>query len=302
MKNTYAKLQEKRSATMKLEAIEKVIYDVEANVFKLEELMKKEQKDVERLEKGGLTSMFFTILGDKEVRLDKERREAHEAKVKYDSALYQLNVMEADKEHYENVIASLQGIEEVYAKMLNEKLSVLKNNAEVVRAEEALISSNMLIKEIREAISAGQDAFKIADEAMAKLEEAESWSTVDLISDSFIFDMIKYGSMNDAEKLIQQLQAKLNRFKVELTDVKVEMNIVIALDGFMKVADILFDNIFTDFMVRDHIEQALTSLDKTMLSIHEVLQKLDALLVKEQEEKARREDILANLVMNSEIQ
>ena len=49
-------------------------------------VFRKEQDDVDRLEKGGLRALLLSLTGDREVRLSKERREALAAKLQYDQA------------------------------------------------------------------------------------------------------------------------------------------------------------------------------------------------------------------------
>ena len=63
---------------------------LEARVEELAVVLHDERADVERLEAGGLTAFFYSLLGKGEEKLDKERREAAAAALKYESAAREL--------------------------------------------------------------------------------------------------------------------------------------------------------------------------------------------------------------------
>ena len=59
-------------------------------VDELAKILAKEQKDVEKIEGVSLSSIFFNIVGKREERIDKEKREAYAAALKYDNAKREL--------------------------------------------------------------------------------------------------------------------------------------------------------------------------------------------------------------------
>ena len=65
-----------RQLTSRLQAEEKALQVMEATLTK-------EQRDVEALEREGLTSMFRKFLGDREEKLEKEREEYLKASLRY---------------------------------------------------------------------------------------------------------------------------------------------------------------------------------------------------------------------------
>ena len=91
---------------------------------------------------------------------------------------------------------------------------------------------------------------------------------------------------------------ELRRFKTELTDVEINADLQVTVDGFMRFADYFFDNLFTDWAVLDHISQAQEQVKDTRKQIKRVLSRLkrmnadlDAQL---EDEKERREQIAIN--------
>ena len=81
--------------------------------------------------------------------------------------------------------------------------------------------------------------------------------------DSFWVDMQKHEHIHTAQDLIQDLRDELRRFKTELADVSIEGDIQIEMDDFSEFADWFFDNIFTDWDIKDKIENSLSQADDT---------------------------------------
>lgn len=62
----------------------------------LDEVRIKEEHDVEKMEGGSLASFFCNVVGKRDEKLDKERQEAYEARVKYDAAFSDLTSLAGD--------------------------------------------------------------------------------------------------------------------------------------------------------------------------------------------------------------
>ena len=94
----------------------------------LAKILAKEQKDVEKIEGVSLSSVFFSMVGKREERIDKEKREAYAATLKYDNAKRELEEVNREIELRENEFNSLVGCEDRYKKIFNEKVNYIKNN------------------------------------------------------------------------------------------------------------------------------------------------------------------------------
>ena len=64
--------------------------------------------------------------------------------------------------------------------------------------EEKIIFQKTRKKELDEAVRAGRRAQDIAVEIMNSLDEAKSWSTIDIIGGGIMPDMIKYDAIGNA--------------------------------------------------------------------------------------------------------
>ena len=112
-------------------------------------------------------------------------------------------------------------------------------------------------REIDEAIAAGEDALASLEEARKTLKSASNWSLADIFGGGFITTAIKHSRIDDARDQIEQARRDLVRFSSELKDVR-NLNLPdIDIDGFLSLADYLFDGAVADVLVQSRIQDAL---------------------------------------------
>ena len=90
-------------------------------VGQLDKKRLKEQKDVEKIEGGSLAAFFYEIAGKKEEKLSKERKEAYEAQVKYDTAMQEWKLVDDNIRSYERELDALENIEKWSAIFADDK-------------------------------------------------------------------------------------------------------------------------------------------------------------------------------------
>lgn len=275
----YEQVQTKRNIQNKLRQCYIQKEGLTKKVNELRKQLHKEMEDVERLENGHLAYFFYELMGNTQQKLEKERQEAYEAKTKYDTAMYQLSAIESDIVSYERQLNELKDCEELFKKAYEDRLSNIKHqDTKIIEIEKSITKSLSRQKEIKEAIEVGMKAYQLADKAYDALDSADGWATMDMFSRGMISDIAKYSHLNKAELLINELQVYLSRFQTELSDVSVDANIQVSIDGFMKFADYIFDNIFTDWAVRDRISNSINQIKNTMNRIHCIIRDLEKLL------------------------
>lgn len=260
-----------------------------------------EQADVERLEGRSLAAFFYGVIGRMDEKLDKEREEAYAASVKYDAAARELYAVEEDIKRYEAELGKLRGCGQQYEQMLKDKLEAIKSLGaqdaeEILRAEERISYLEGQIKEIQEALAAGQTALGTADRILSSLDSAQGWGTWDLMGGGLISDMVKHGHLDEAQQQVECLQVQLRRFKTELTDVTISADMQISIDGFLYFADYFFDGLFADWAVLNKINQSQTQVQDTKSQIEHVISRLTAMLSVAdkslEKERAARNDLI----------
>lgn len=279
-------LQEQVARKKHLEAVVEDLREQQKTLSEKTQLlhtaMMLEQKDVERLEGKSLASMFYEILGKKADKLEKERREAYAARLKYDAAARELETVEHSLRKNEAELMQLQNAPKEYEAELQEVLEQIKASedpkGETIHEIQLQIGElDELLKELQEAIDAGETALKTANQVKAHLDSAEDWGTWDLFGGGLLADMAKYDELDNAQAAVSRLQAQLRTFKTELVDVTVESDIEVTIDGFTGFADWFFDGLLADWAAMDRISGSIGQINRTRRQLQEVLERLTSM-------------------------
>lgn len=267
----------------------------------LEQSFQQEQADVDRLEGRSLSAFFYNVIGKMDEKLTQEKQEAYAARVKYDAAARELAGIEEDLHRCEAELESLQGCESRYEAVLKEKIQAVKKAGgdvaeQILKLEERTAYLESQKRELEEAVSAGRAALTTADQIAGSLDSAEGWGTWDLFGGGLISDLAKHSHLDDAQASVEFLQSQLRRFKTELSDVTISADFQVNIDGFLRVADYLFDGIFADWTVLDQIHQSQAQIQNTRSQICNVLDYLHALMDQAAAEQADLRHELEELV------
>lgn len=259
--------------------------------------LREEEHDVEKLEGLSMAALFQAMLGKKEERLEAERREALAARLKYEAAARSLADVESRLAATLGELGNLSSDEAHYESLLREKSGLLGDGAAVaeMRAlEEVIARARGVVKEADEAVSAGQRVLRALESAQSELDSAEGWGVYDMLGGGIFATAIKHSHMDDARDNVYEAQMLMSRFRTELADVKVSMDIEIGGGDFLDFADYFFDGIIADWMAQSRIEEAGQSVGASAGQVEHVLNKLSTLRwdaereAREAEEKLRR--------------
>jgi len=272
----------------------------------LQAILLKEEGDVEKLQRSSPSALFYTLLGKKEERLNKERQEALGAKLKYDAAAGELCAWDGMIAELEEERKGLLGCEKAYEQAFFDLRAVLKTMPHVGEALLELEKKRQLeteqLREVEEALQAGEKAKKQAEIVAAELDEADGYALWDVLGGGILADAIKHSHLDQAQSEAETLMLHLERFRSELADVYTEAALEnIALDGFTSFADFFFDGLILDFMVRAHINDSAASVAEIRVQIEKALVKLRSLRKKGQGEVLRLDEQIKALVLGLDL-
>lgn len=253
----------------------------QAKVDETAQSFRKEQDDVDKLEKGGVHAFLLTLTGHKEERLDKERREALAAKLQYDQA-------RSDLEYLENKLHSLirerdglRDTPEQLEALWAEKAELVKamggqTGARLVELDRQLAGVTHQQKEVQEALSAGENAKRLLGQVQDDLDSARSWGTWDMLGGGLIATMAKHDRLDSAQSSIRAAQRALSDFRTELADVSQLQVPNIQIGEFATFADYFFDGIFSDWYVQSSIKKAQEGVSEVHMKLTATLRTLTA--------------------------
>lgn len=276
------------------------------NVNRLKEISRKEQADVDKLEGGSLAAFFYNVIGKMDEKLTKEREEAYAAAVKYDAAVKELEKVEEDLQNNEADLEKLGTCEEQYEELLELKKERMKTSGhwaaeKIFEFEQRLTYLSNEERELEEALEAGAAAEGLVEDVLDSLSSAENWGTFDVLGGGLIADAMKYSDLDEAQRLIEDLQNQLRRFKTELADVTIDSELNVKVDGFLQFADFFFDNLFTDWAVMDKIRNSKLQVENTGEQIQSVMAKLHDMQVQVQIQQRTIQGKLDELVVQANI-
>ncbi len=251
----------------------------------LKATLEKENADLLKLEKNSFSSVIFSVLGTLEKHIEKEKAEALAAKLKYDQALKdvkevsdRIDTLTAEHDAY---LGCQQKYDALFAM---KRLTLIEQNSYegelILEHEKNINAAQISIKEIGEAIKAGEDAQEALRAALNELDSAEDYSTWDVIGGGMISGILKHERIDEAADSMVLAQRRLERFQEEMGDVRLSIDI----SDSLSLVDIFFDNLFTDFMVHSRINDAQDSVTEAMNKVATALDKLKS-MQSEQERK-----------------
>lgn len=250
-----------------LQTINQRIDTMESMLPSLEQSVRDEQADVDRMESGGISSFVYSILGRQEEKLEKERREAQLAREQYQGALNTLQELHRQREAISDSIARLGDPQRNYRQLYETQRQKLLRSSVPAGAHLRILEEDgrqlrSLEQELIEARDAGARVMDQIDRIQKSLSSASTWGTVDLFTDGFFADMAKYSHMDDAQAEMQELNRLLRQFSKELKDVDTHANLSADIGSGMRFADFFFDGFFTDAMALSRIDRVKTQVEQ----------------------------------------
>ena len=268
----------------------------------METVLQKEQRDVETLEKEGLSTMLRKFIGDREEKLEKEREEYLRASLKYNELYKSVNLIRFELD----LLSKKEQDEEMMARRVDALMSMREKElielnatpaAELRQLHQQSDKLHQYIVEVEEAHAAGIQAHELVRRTEQLLRDALQHGQHDMWSGRHSNrGNLKHYAIDQARDLASQARHALIRFGNELQDVFSDIILQVNLDieSLNKFTDIFMDNLIFDLIAqkminksvqnvtvtREHIEHALQLLEKEKAAS---LEKLDSLVQQRKE-------------------
>jgi len=305
------KLEQEQKGIYRLKKIDSMLNelrteqkDLKNKVSELKSVLEKENSDVDKLNKKSLASIFYSVIGKLDDRLEEEQREALAAKLKYNQAMIDLENIEYEIDKLSQERAEYKDCKSQYDSLYAQKKGLLiksdENTAKkILDITKKLNDSQNKIKELSEAILAGNNAVDSLNDALDSLSSAEGWGTWDLLGGGLIADLAKHSKLDDTKIEVERAQTLLRKFNTELADVRINSDIYIETDGFAKFADIFFDGLISDWFMQSKIRNSYENVSSVRNQVDGVIRKLIQLEIQEADSIKRLKIELNDLVIKA---
>jgi hypothetical protein len=267
-------------------------------------ILKKEELDVDKLERVSFARLVHIIKGDNEDRLYEERKEALAAKLKYDEACAEVNNLSVEIDRLKGAAAELGNLENEYNNLIHEKEELIKSGGfkeheELNRIMEEQVGLKSREKETLEAIGAGEQLTDSLRRVADSLSSAENWGVYDMLGGGMLATMAKHSRIDEARDEVEEAQSLLRRFHRELKDVGGTIDINVEIGSFLTFADYFFDGFFADWAVQSRINEASNKVDETLERVRNINYVLKADLRKTQRNYEELEKQRISIIENA---
>ena len=279
-----------------LEALAKQYYHAKEDRVRIERLLVETRTKLKALESDSFINRI-KLLFQKGEAIEDQLQIAAERELK----LYEAIETEKDfNQQIEELKAKIKSLneKEIKAQVEVNKLKMktwLKTNQiyaadkleELVENEEL---AGDLIREIEEAIFAGNEAKSALIKAFSEMENAKKYSSWDTFFGGGLFATVeKHERIRVGNSYLHSAQWYLQQFHNELLDIKdVSYNtITVNTDGMVKFADYFFDDIFSAYTVHKKIIDALNYTNQAIVDVSNMLDQLSGKLEVSKAEKKK---------------
>ena len=278
----------KRKLTSALTRTQQTLSEERYRLQKLEADLKKEGSDVKKIEGLSLTGLFYTILGSKDKQLEKERQEYLAVKLKHDECKDSVSALERDQIDLKEKMAAIGDPDSQYKSVLKRKEKLISeaqdDNAErLIGLSEELADAQSDVRELQEAIDAGDAVLGELEGVIGSLKSARNWGTWDMLGGGLISTAVKHSRIDRARASAQRVQQLLRRFQRELADVGSGSDLAVDIGSFATFADYFFDGLIVDWIVQSRIGRSLDSATNVRDKVQTTLSHLKQGLTKAQE-------------------
>ena len=244
-----------------------------------EQALQKEAKDVEQLTGKSLQSLYHKIRGNYDSRLNKEMQERHEAELQLDSKKQEYERLQLDIQNLQKEQSLYHACQRNYDQLFQDRLNeLISNNSTNPKAKELLLglqndvdTATAQIKELEEAIRAGERVNVSLNQACDHLKSASNWGTFDILGGGLITDIAKHSKIDEARSALAKAQRELRAFRTELADVSMNISISIDIGSFTTFADYVFDDIFSSISVKSKITDAQNDVSAALNQVRSTL-------------------------------
>ena len=144
-------------------------------------ILQKEQKDVKRLEKTSVSSIFYTIIGQNNKKLEKEKAEASDAEMKYFELQNELTNLKNEIGKYERELRAVRGCDLRYGRLLPQIIDEIKTYDSpeckaVIDTFDSLTRVEEKLQKLDEALELCHEAMTNVINALKHLEKAYSYA------------------------------------------------------------------------------------------------------------------------------
>lgn len=292
-----------------LEALAKQYYHAKQDRERIERLLMETRTKLKALESDSFINRI-KLLFQKGEAIEEQLQIAAERELKFYEAI------ETEKDFNQQIEELKTKIKSLNEKEINAQIEVNKlkmktwlniNRRAASEKLEKLVEreelAGDLIREIEEAIDAGNEAKTALINAFKEMDDAKKYSSWDTFFGGGLYATFeKHERIRVGNTYLHSAQSKLQQFHNELLDIEdVSYNMItVNTDGIVKFSDYFFDDIFSAYAVHKKITNALNYTNQAIADVSNMLELLSGKLEIARGEKKKIKEEIQKIFNSSE--
>lgn len=259
---------------------------LEQKASRAQSLLEKENRDYEKITRTTLATLFYSLLGSRGERIEKERLEAFEAQLKYTQCLADMEDIKKQISFLESERHQYQFSKAQYDKYYKEKQRLLLEDhgetaQKIMELHSQIDKSKAYQQEISEALTVGSKIGLLLSQGLQHLSQAQGWGLWDMMGGDTISTFAKHSNIDKVNAIAFDIQSHLLRLRTELADVNIHADVQVNISDFAKFADFFFDGLIADWFVQDKMNATKQSFEQAKDDVEQVMAELRHLKEKE---------------------
>ena len=193
-------------------------------------------------------------------------------------------------------LADYASVNDDYAELLAQKQSVfhlrwVKTGRAYDRLTKAVEDADQRLVETKEA---GRAAAVVLNELVKTdtlLKEARQLGYFDMVGGALV-SLMKVNKLDQVRRQTHELTRALHQFSAEYEDIGRVLQQSVDLDGWNRIGEILFDNIFTDVATQSRIDRAIITVERLGEIVVPIIDELTAQVASLNTDLTRESDAL----------
>jgi len=262
LKNLRQKVEEKSKIRMRLEKLRANLEEENLKLKNFSDILEKEKKELEKLENISVTSVFYSIIGKKDIKLEKEKQRFYSAQYNYEVSRGTIEDLKRSIREAYASLEELQTVEVEYEIFIKEKERMINCSSsptknKIKELHHKINELKLQTDEDEEVVKTCNNILPFIDDLISKLDGHVSKSkdkNGDLVIN--IEDVDHYSILN---KNLEEIIHRLLNIKFQLEHVDFNFSLNIDLDWFFLFVDNFLDSIALDRSLKEITKETLTN-------------------------------------------
>ncbi len=280
IKETIIKIGELQAVKRHYNSTMEEMNNVLSSKEKIETKMIKELEDINKLEKLGVKSIFYNVLGSKEQQLEKERQEYLQVTLQHKEMVNALELIEFEKNILEKKLVTIDDLEKELEELKEVREQEILASPGGLKNELSLIYNKIdnrqkFKAELSEAFIVGKQTYESLKIVYKHMNNAMNWGDWDRSGgrNGRFQKITKYNAIDKAMNEVSRSKLLLRNFNKELTDVGYSnLRLALQVENINSIPAIIFDNLISDWIITKKIHSVLSTVDTLIEDVRSIME------------------------------